>query len=247
MADEHFATWLDTPPGQYVLEWEQSRLDLLVADIFGFHAVQIGLLPCDALRANRMPLRFRCGGPGPGDIGAEVICNPHHLPFAGSSIDLIVLPHVLEFDPNPHQILREVERVMVPEGHVIVLGFNPFSLWGLRRTLAGRNAYTPWRGRYLSVRRLRDWFTLLGFEMRSGSFGCYAPPFRQEKWLQRWRFMEAAGNRWWPMAGSVYVVEAIKRQHGMRLVMPKWRDRMARAKALALVPRNPLTHKADEP
>jgi len=245
MVMENFAAWLETPPGRYVRDWEQAKFDLLVADIFGFNALQIGFPGFDTLRANRMPFRFRCCGEGARP--AEVSSDPHHLPFGTNSIDLVVLPHILEFDPHPHQILREADRVLVPEGQVVISGFNPFSLWGLRRTLAGRHGSPPWQGKYLSVPRLRDWFALLGFETRGGAFGCYAPPVRQEKWLQRWRFMDAAGDRWWPVMGGVYILQAIKRQHGMRLVMPKWRDRMTRAKALALVPRNPLTHKTDEP
>ncbi len=244
MAIASFAAWLETPQGRYVQEWEQRKLDLLVADIFGFNAVQIGFPQLDYLRANRMPFRLRCCGDG--ETRGEVKGDAHHLPFATNSIDLIVLPHILEFDAHPHQILREIDRVLVPEGHVVITGFNPFSLWGARRALAGRAAEPPWQGRYLSVPRLRDWFALLGFETRGGAFGCYAPPVRQEKWLQRWRFTESAGDRWWPVMGAAYVVQAIKRQHGMRLVMPKWRDRMARAKALALVPRKPLTQKTDE-
>lgn len=241
MALESFAAWLESPAGHYVQDWEQLKLDLLVADIFGFNALQLGLPRFDTLRANRMPFRFRCCGEQ-----ADVRCDPHHLPFATNSIDLVVLPHLLEFDPHPHQILREVERALVPEGQVVVVGFNPFSLWGARRALAGGASQPPWQGRYISVPRLRDWFTLLGFETRGGAFGCYAPPVEQEKWLQRWRFMDDAGDRWWPVMGGVYVVQAIKRQHGMRLIMPKWRDRMARARALALVPRSPLTHRTDE-
>ncbi len=242
MAIDGFADWLQTPQGRYVLDWEQARLDNLLADIFGFNAVQLGFPQIDFLRANRMPFRFACCGAS----GVAVRSDPHHLPFATNSLDLVVLPHILEFDANPHQILREVDRVLVPEGSTVVTGFNPFSLWGLRRLVAGRSGKAPWQGHYLSVPRLRDWFALLGHETRGGAFGCYAPPVTQEKWLQRWHFMEPAGDRWWPIAGGVYVLQAIKRQAGMRLVTPKWKDRMARAKALALVPRNPLTHKSDE-
>lgn len=243
MAIEGFSAWLETPQGRYVQEWEQRKFDLLVADIFGFNALQLGFTQLDYLRANRMPFRFRCCGTG---AGVEVRSDAHHLPFATNSIDLVVLPHILEFDPHPHQILREVERVLVPEGNVVVAGFNPYSLWGLRRLLAGRAGEPPWQGHYLSVPRLRDWFALLGFETRGGAFGCYAPPVQQEKWLQRWHFMEPAGDRWWPVMGGVYVVQAIKRQHGMRLIMPKWRDRMARAKALVPAARNPMTQKTDQ-
>ncbi|MBI3140913.1 MAG: class I SAM-dependent methyltransferase [Rhodocyclales bacterium] len=223
-----FDEWLATPQGRYVLEWEQARFDQLVADIFGFNAVQIGLPQCDFLRANRMPLRCTCDTAGP----ARVVSDPHHLPFAGNSVDLVVLPHVLEFSATPHQVLREVERVLVPEGQVVIAGFNPFSLWGIKRRLAGSAAAYPWRGQYLSVRRLRDWLTLLSFETQAGCFGRYIPAVSQEKWLRRWRFLELAGDRWWPIAGAVYILQGIKRQHGLRLLTPVWHDRKARAKAL---------------
>jgi SAM-dependent methyltransferase len=239
MGIDGFSAWLETPQGRYVQAWEQKKLDVMLADIFGFNAVQIGFPHLDYLRANRMPFHIRCCD----REGVSVKSDTHHLPFATNSLDLVLLPHVLEFDENPHQILREVERVLVPEGSVVVAGFNPFSLWGLRRMFAGRNGPPPWQGRYLSVPRLRDWFALLGFETHGGAFGCYAPPVREEQWLQRWDFMEPAGDRWWPIAGSVYVLQAIKRQQGMRLVTPKWKDRMARAKALALMPQKPVTQK----
>jgi SAM-dependent methyltransferase len=241
MAIRQFADWLETPQGRYVLGWEQAKLDNILADIFGFNAVQLGFPQIDYLRANRMPFRFCCCA---GEAGAVAVqSDPHQLPFAANSLDLVVLPHILEFDANPHQILREVDRVLVPEGSAVVIGFNPYSLWGLRRLFAGRGGRPPWQGHYLSVPRLRDWFALLGHETRAGAFGCYVPPVRQEKWLRRWHFMEPAGDRWWPIAGGVYILQAIKRQHGMRLVMPKWRDRMARAKALALMPQKPLAQK----
>jgi SAM-dependent methyltransferase len=228
MSIQGFTDWLETPQGRYVLDWERSKYDQLVADIFGFNAAQVGLPGIDYLRANRMPFRFRSDDAG----AAEVRSDPQFLPFASNSLDLVVLPHVLEFDDNPHQVLREVERVLVPEGSVVVAGFNPFSLWGAKRKLSRRKELPPWRGRYISVPRLKDWFALLGLEPRAGAFGCYAPAVTQEKWLQRFQFLDLAGDRWWPIAGAVYVIQAVKRVPGMRVIMPKWQDRMARAKAL---------------
>jgi SAM-dependent methyltransferase len=223
--------WLQTPQGRYVLNWEQARIDELVVDVFGFNAAQIGMPECDFLQANRMPLRFRAA-----DAGAiELRTDLEHLPFASASLDLVVLPHVLEFAAQPHQILREVERVLVPEGQVVITGFNPYSLWGVRRWFASSYAGFPWTGRYLSVMRLKDWLKLLGFDTQFGRFGCYVPAVLQEKWLRRWRFLEFAGDRWWPIAGAVYMVHAVKRVHGMRLITPVWRERKARAKALAPV------------
>jgi len=224
-----FDAWLTSPLGRYILEWEQDRFDRLVADIFGFNAVQIGLPQHDLLSANRMPLRLRLDAHGAADVRADY----HHLPFAANSVDLVVLPHVLEFVANPHQVLREAERILVPEGQVLIAGFNPFSLWGIKRRFAGRSAPLPWQGQYLSVRRLKDWFPLLSFETQAGCFGRYAPPVSQERWLRRWAFMELAGDRWWPIAGAVYILQGVKRQHGLRLLTPAWHDRKARAKALA--------------
>ena len=251
MSISGFGDWLASSQGQYVLAWEQARFDHVVADIFGFNAIQIGLPQCQFLRANRMPLRLTCdttegsprgtteGSPRGTSVGADVMSaagvrsDMHHLPFASNSVDLVVLPHVLEFSETPHQVLREVERVLVPEGHVVIAGFNPYSLWGIKRRMAGSGADFPWRGQYLGVRRMKDWLTLLGFETQAGCFGCYIPPVTQEKWLRRLDFMELAGNRWWPIAGATYLVQGIKRQHGLRLLTPVWQDRKARARALS--------------
>ena len=201
-----------------MLGWEQAQYDNAVEDVFGFNAVQVGLPDVDFLRESRIPLRFSVNGAP----GSPLIADPAHLPLATHSIDLLVMPHVLEFSPNPHQILREVERVLMPEGQVVISGFNPLSLWGLKGLLGGSEH--PWCGSFIGLFRLRDWLTLLGFELNGGRFGCYAPPLSQARWLQRFSFMESAGDRWWPIAGGVYVVRAVKRTAGMRLVMPSWRE-----------------------
>jgi hypothetical protein len=90
----------------------------------------------------------------------------------------------------------------------------------------------PWHGEYLSALRLRDWLKLLGFEVDRSICGAYAPPLEEEKWIKRWQFMENAGARWWPFAGGVYLLHAIKRVHSMRLITPKWHTQGVRAKAL---------------
>lgn len=237
MAIEGFSEWLRTPQGRYILSWEQALMDRLVTDIFGFNAVQLGMPEVDFLAANRMPLRVSCLAleDAPNDR-PTLRADWHHLPFATASVDLIVLPHVLEFDEQPHAILREVERALVPEGSVIVLGFNPFSLWGLKRRLTAQPALAPWRGRYISLARLKDWFALLGLEPRAGAFGCYLPAVNQQKWLARLKFLDQAGDRWWPIGGAVYIIQAVKKVHGLRLIQPKWLDRLARARALVAAP-----------
>jgi SAM-dependent methyltransferase len=201
--------WLKTPAGAYVLQWEQAHLDVAVADLFGFHALQLGLPELEALRANRMPHRWiatehaEAPAPVPGNdpVGAESLqrepaararaaialhCDFDALPFDSNSLDLVVLPHALELARDPHLALREVERVLVPEGRVVVVGFNPTSLWGLRQQLGrwrrqlwsgtSRGLFLPSAGEFLRYRRLRDWLRLLSFEVEDGRFGCYRMP-----------------------------------------------------------------------
>jgi SAM-dependent methyltransferase len=167
--------------------------------------------------------------------GATVAADPLQLPLASQSVDMVALPHVLEFHPHPHDVLREVERVLMPEGQVVISGFNTVSLWRARQLFAGRHPDAPWDARFIGLLRLRDWLRVLGFELNGGTFGCYAPPFRQKPWLDRFEFMEKAGARWWPLLGGIYVVRAVKRVHGMRIVTPAWRRERARRRALAPV------------
>ena len=219
--------WFATPPGRYQLAWERAQLDLAVADLFGFHALQLGLAELDALAANRMSHRWLATQvPTP---GAAIVSDFSALPFPASSLDLVVLPHSLELAPDPHATLREVERVLVPEGRVVICGLNPASLWGLRQRRAHLYHRLGWgplflpQGEFIGYWRLRDWLRLLGFEVEIGRFGCYKPAFSSEKWLQRCDWMERAGERWWPILGAVYFVVAVKRVRGMTLLSPGWK------------------------
>jgi SAM-dependent methyltransferase len=216
--------WFSTPQGAYVLGWELAQFDSAVEDVFGFRAVQIGLPEVDFLRQNRISYRFSLAL----ERGAALAADPLQLPLASQSVDLVVLPHVLEGHPNPHDVLREAERVLMPEGQVVISGFNTGSLWRLRQLFSARNTEPPWDAKFISLLRLRDWLRVLGFELNGGKFGCYAPPFRDKIWLDRFDFMEKAGARWWPIAGGIYVVRAVKRVHGMRIVTPAWRREPAR-------------------
>jgi SAM-dependent methyltransferase len=230
--------WIETPLGRYLIEHEQQFFDDAVADLFGYNALQLGMPEVDLLRSSRIQMRCRVGPEPIADLRADV----RDLPIASNSVDLVLLPHVLEFNEHPHQILREVVRVLVPEGHVVIAGFNPFSLWGWRRRFHRGDDY-PWRGRFISLMRVKDWLALLGFEISGGRMSAYAPPSRQQKWLERFRFMEAAGDRWWPIAGGVYFLQAVKRVRGVRLIMPKWSDRLKPAKRLAPAP---APHKVED-
>ncbi|MCL2875619.1 MAG: methyltransferase domain-containing protein [Betaproteobacteria bacterium] len=232
-------SWLRTPLGEYLLAWEQARLDAMLADIFGYNALQVGFAEADLLRASRMPLhvciaRVAQNGKTGANARLTVVCDAEALPFAGASLDLVVLAHELEFSATPHQLLREAGRVLVAEGSVVICGFNPYSLWGFRRFTQGQ---WPWCGRYLSAARVRDWLTVLGFEVKSSQFGCYMPPVESPEWLGRWKWLDHVGRRCWPVCGAVWILHGIKRVHGARLIQPNWREKSARARNLSAVAR----------
>ncbi|MES2017520.1 MAG: class I SAM-dependent methyltransferase [Pseudomonadota bacterium] len=232
--------WLQTPAGAYVRAWEQACLDELTADIFGYNAVQIGLPQIDALAANRMPNKWQAATRTSSHEQLQLVAGGKQiavaldfaeLPFASQSLDLVVLPHVLEFAAEPHQVLREVERVLIPEGQVIICGFNPASLWGARQGLGRltRSHYLPVAGEFISMPRMKDWLKLLNLGVNRSHFGCYAPPCRTAHWINRFAFMEQAGQRWWPYLGAVYMVHAIKRVKGMTMIGPAWNKKSATA------------------
>ncbi len=217
--------WLATSQGSYVLAWELAQFDSAVDDVFGFRAVQIGLPEVDFLRQNRIQFRFTLAL----EPGAALAADPLQLPLASQSVDLVVLPHVLEFAAEPHQVLREVERVLIPEGQVIICGFNPASLWGIRQGVGRitRSPYLPVAGEFISMPRMKDWLKLLNLGVTRSHFGCYAPPCRTAQWLNRFAFMERSGQRWWPYLGAVYMVHAIKRVKGMTIIGPAWNKKSA--------------------
>ena len=231
--------WFETPPGQYLLDWERRCFEEGVADIFGYHGVQLGLPVLDTLAANRMPHHWHAVDealPAWGGTPVSLRTDFTALPFAPASLDLVTLPHTLELSLDPHATLREVERVLVPEGRVVLSCINPVSLWGLaqRRArlyqrLGGGRLYLPDAGEFLGYWRLRAWLRLLGFEVESVRFGCYRPAVRGQRALDRTAWMERLGDRWWPILGAAYFIVAIKRVHGMRLLSPSWKSAPVRS------------------
>ena len=263
------APWLKAPAGRYLLAWEQRQLDRVVADLFGYHALQVGWPMVQALRSSRISHRWLLNdgeldadlllgadrlhdedsglSGGDGALPVSVLSEYDALPFPSNSLDLVVLPHTLEMTSDAHHTLREVERVLMPEGRVVILGFNPASLWGLchRLDTIGRRVgmtspVMSETGEFIGWRRLRDWLRLLGFEIESGHFGCYRPPFASQGWLDRSAWWDEAGERWWPVLGSVYMLVAVKRVRAMRLLGPEWkRKRRPRAAPAVIAQRQP--------
>ncbi len=221
--------WYELPLGQALRACEQQRLESILPDLFGYHLLQVGALADGVLSASRVLHRavMAVGDEPRGEHSAGLCGDPAQLPIAGDSLDALVLYHTLDFAPDPHQVLREAERVLVAEGSIVVLGFNPWSLWGVWHALARRRGI-PWCGRFVGLSRLRDWLSLLGFEIVSTGQLFRRPPLHRAALLDRLAFMEGALG-----PGGVYVMVARKKVMNMTPVKPRWRPRRSLVSGLA--------------
>ena len=213
--------WYRTHLGGLLQQTEREQLDDILPELFGYHLLQLGSSNVSLL--DRSPIRHRVlldadpGAPGcglAGDSGA--------LPIASDSVDVVVMHHALEFADDPRRALREVERVLIPEGIAVIVGFNPYSLWGLRGWIRRRRGDAPWCGRFLSAPRVRDWLALLGFDVLESRTRFYRPPIQHRGLQRRLAFLDAWGARWWQPLGGLFVVVARKRVVTLTPVRPRW-------------------------
>ena len=218
--------WFNSTAGQYLQLQEQALYDQAVFDLFGLNAVQMGCLQMDLLRNSRIPYKFKASDCIETSFETNLNCCDDFLPFSEVSLDLLLLPHCLEFSPRPHQTLREAARVMMPEGHLIISGFNPLSAWGaaakFNRLISKHQTY-PWRGKFIGLPRLKDWLALMGFEILSLNMCCHVPPFEHSSWQSHAAFMDKLGERCCAILGGVYFIVAKKRVVGMTPIKPNWK------------------------
>lgn len=221
--------WLKSPLGAAMLEQEQRLVTDQLNDLFGYFALQLGfdgdVSLFDDCRVQRC---FRAGPVLPQNAASQLFvqCEFDALPFDTDSLDGVVVHHVLEFASNPHAVLRELYRVTLPQGRVLIVGFNPMSLFGARM-LAGRaQAETLWHNHFLSATRVNDWLELLGFTVQKTQFGFHRLPFhRTANYLSAGDAQWAVGLRYLPI-GAVYVITAVKQVARATLIKTRWRPQV---------------------
>lgn len=225
--------WFDSPLGRSLQAHEAHQLRAVLPNLYGTVAAQLGHIgKLDLMDSCVAPMRILLGDHGETG-GCRVRSIPEELPLDTKSTDVVLLPHTLDFCNDPHQVLREVSRVLRPEGHVVILGFNPVSLWGFRRLVAHRPRTAPWCGKFFRLSRIKDWLALLEFETTHGSMLYYRPPLRNEGFMQRLHFLDKMGDRWWPMMAAVYLVVAKKRVVGVTPLPLSWKTKRAIAAGAA--------------
>lgn len=217
--------WLRAPLGARLYAIERKLASEALAQVFGWQLLQIGLWgEGDALIADaRTQRKSVLGWHGRHSDSNSMLIRSRtdSLAVASDSIDAVLLPHTLEYEPEPHEILREVGRILSGEGHLIVLGFRPLSSWGIRHLFA-REGFPPGLERLIGERRLRDWLKLLGFEIVDARRYLFSLPWGS---AASQSFLERSGERLWPLFASGYMIKARKRVYTLTPIRPRWRLR----------------------
>ncbi len=220
--------WILSKKGAGVLEVEREAVAELMPPIHGYHFLQLSALDVQFFESTQLQHNFFCAQhasiiqTAPEDQQPQAVVDYRHLPFRDNTIDSILLHHVLDFTDNPHQCLREAARVLVPNGYLILVGFNPWSLMGGWRRVR-RSKQPPWGGNHISPGRLHDWLALLGFRSEREWHGLFTQPLLPPDYhglvggfdrLLRWTGLPF---------GGVYIMVARKLVAGMTPIRPKWR------------------------
>lgn len=219
--------WFKSVPGRSLLATEKNLLEEELPDLFGYHILQIGALEDEHLmHASRISHRILFDPfPQESILPGRMVCHSSQLPVDENSIDVVLLPHVLEFEKDPHQLLREVERILIGEGHLLIIGFNPFSLWGIYHAFLAWRDEPPWNGHFYRSTRIKDWFQLLGFDVIKSRHIFFRPPTRSRWIMKRLGFLEKLGNYLWPWFGGVYLIIGKKRLIPLTPTKTEWRIR----------------------
>ncbi len=220
--------WFETPLGQSLLAEEQEAINDGLQCVFGYHLLQLGISGrVDLTTESRISHRFILHPQLEENPRLSALIDFNHLPLPAESIDAVVLHHTLDYSQSPHHLLREAARVIIPRGHLIILGFNPWSLWGAYARMAQLVTARPrWRFQYLRLGRLLDWLALVDMEPIAFYKGYFRPPFPQEKAIKHLHWMERWGKRLRLPWGGFYMIVA-RKDHipltPIKLAWPKYR------------------------
>jgi SAM-dependent methyltransferase len=202
--------WFNGPYGQLLLEGEQRLLEEELARFFGGYMVHYGPSAQASPNAAQIQRSVRVGAPF---SGVEIVCEEQAWPLTEYAADVVLLQHGLDFSLSPHGLLREAAHSVRPGGHLLVVGINPMSAWGVRHLFA-RDALR--QARCIAPNRVSDWLHLLGFALEKRRFGCYRPPLASTAWQARLAPLEAWGDAWQSPGGGFYLLVARKLVIGLR-------------------------------
>ena len=213
--------WFSSALGSQLLETEGSILDQLLPGLFGYQLLQLSVVDHKLYESSTVGHRFHMGVNG--DDNSPFIGNLTRLPFEDGSIDVGLLHQVLDICEVPQHVLREASRVSIAAGYLLIIGFNPFSIWGLWNAVKMWDRRSPWNANFIRPGRLMDWLNLLDFKIDRAIFGFYKPPSATIGRVHMPDFSRGLSrNINWPL-GAAYVIVARKQVGGMTPIRPVWR------------------------
>ncbi|NOG59159.1 MAG: methyltransferase domain-containing protein [Proteobacteria bacterium] len=222
---EKFSNWFASPLGKRVFTAEVEELQDILPDMFGYHILQYSYsAESNYINASRIAdktVLFLDESEIQNSLKA-IYTSAEELPIASDSIDVIVLPHILEYSKDAHKLLREMDRVLIGDGRVVIIGINPISLWGLWHLFLCWWGNMPWSGRLISIPKIKDWLSLLDFDVKKTKCFFFSPPLRSEKWLNKLIPLERLGHYCWPILGGLYVIVAKKRVIPLNPIKMHW-------------------------
>ncbi len=206
--------WYQVKHRQVLLAQIQTLFHHWLDGCFGYYAAEISLLDQskDWFHAKNIPMRFRFGA-----IRSLVVTDFENLPIDSESLDFIAVCHVLEFIENPHSLLREIDRVLIPEGKLLIISFNPYG-WQVVGKLFHRRARAPWCGHFYSAYRIQDWLSVLGFDMEAVHHALVPIGTGAHLFKLSWKFID-----YLPLLYSVSALFASKRVSSLKPVGKAWR------------------------
>jgi SAM-dependent methyltransferase len=213
--------WYQSPLGYYLFAELQNTLNPVLSTTFGYHSLQIGCtsLTGQLLHACRVKHHYSLDSE---NVEVDLQACPSLLPIANDSLDLVVLMHHLSVTSEPHALLREVSRVLIPEGKLIIIDFNPLSLWGVRHFFQSWLEQVPWSGHYYTARRLKDWMQLLGFDQQKHLKVGYIPPIQYTAVTRRLLWLGKAMKNWCRFSAALNVLVFDKNISPMTPVRHRW-------------------------
>jgi len=213
--------WYLSETGQYLLGEVESRLSPMLATTFGYYSLQMGCagLSGQLQKACRVKHQFTLGE---AEAVAQIEASPAMLPIASDSVDLVILMHHLSNSSEPHAVLREVFRILIPEGKLVIIDFNPVSMWGLRHMLQSWLEHVPFKGHFYTAKRIDDWMRLLGFDQNALYRVGYQPPIQKPGLVRHLSWLEKGMRNWMPLLGSLNVMVYNKSISPMTPVRHRW-------------------------
>jgi SAM-dependent methyltransferase len=226
MSSHALREWLQGPRGQAVLASETVLLREALEDCFGWDLLQVGAWGegRELLSGARTRSQAIIAAADPADPVGDLQGRLTQLPIASDSVDTVLMPHTLEFEVDPYSVLREADRILVGEGKLLVLGFVPQSVWGLR-AMSSRRGFPPGLRRLISERRLRDWLRLLGYDLLESRRYLFELPYGEAKAERGARALKLTRPWWYPLPGGAYLLKARKRVQTLTPIRPRLLER----------------------